>query len=136
MPSLDGDELIINERALTKDISNVTLIYFWSISCNQCETSIIKLKELQQLFQNKLTIIAIHMPRSEEDKDVKAIKSKLKQLAIALPVYVDQHLRLTNAFENRFVPAYYLFDKEKKLRFYQAGVPSKKLLQQKIERFI
>ena len=136
MPNLDGDELIINEKALTKELSNVTIIYFWSISCQQCETSIIKLKELKQLFQDKLTIITVHMPRSEEDKNVKAIEKKLKQLAISFPVYVDQQLRLTNAFENRFVPAYYLFDKEKKLRFYQSGLPSKKLLQQKVERFI
>lgn len=136
MPNLDGDEPLLNREFINKNSGKVLLIYFWSISCNQCEQSFTKLKELQRMFRNQLAIFTIHMPRSAKDKDITTIKKVIKKVQIEFPIYVDQQLRLTDAFENRIVPAYYVFDEQQKLRFYKAGVATAKLLQQKIERII
>lgn len=136
MPNLDGDEPLLNREFINKNSGKVLLIYFWSISCNQCEQSFTKLKELQRMFGNRLAIFTIHMPRSVKDKDITTIKKVIKKVQIEFPIYVDQQLRLTDAFENRIVPAYYVFDEQQKLRFYKAGVATAKLLQQKIERII
>ena len=136
MPDLSGDELIVNEREIRDEPNKVTLVYFWSISCKQCEDSLPNLRELAQHFEGQLTVISIHMPRSAEDHNLEPIKQQLKRFGISFPVYIDRQLRLTDLFGNRFVPAYYLFDEQKKLRFYQGGYINKKNLKQKIERLI
>lgn len=135
MPDLKGEELLLNKENFSDEENAVTLIYFWSMSCKLCEESLQRLKELKNRYP-KLIILTIHMPRDPEDHDITAIKQRLHKFAFPFPVYIDQQLRLTNAFGTRMVPSYYLFDEKKKLRFYQAGVVSKRLLQQKIERFI
>ena len=136
MPDLTGTEMILNNSSNLLDVNKVTLVYFWSMSCTQCKESFPKLKELVHQFSDKINVLSIHMPRSKEDQNVQAIKQQLDRFEISFPVYIDQQLRLTNLFENRFVPAYYVFDKDKKLRFYQAGSVSKRFLQQRIERLI
>ena len=136
MPDLTGNEMILNnENSLQKE-NKVTLVYFWSMSCKQCEDSFPNLLELLQRFSDKVTVITIHMPRIAEDHNVQAIEQQLKRLGISFPVYIDEKQRLTNLFNNRFVPAYYLFDEQKELRFFQAGYITKKNLQRRIERLI
>ena len=136
MPDLTGDEIRLNsENSLHKD-NKVTLIYFWSMSCKQCEDSFPNLLELAQRFSNEVTVISIHMPRIADDHNVQAIEQQLKRLGVSFPVYIDAQQRLTNLFNNRIVPAYYLFDRQKELRFFQAGYITKKNLQLRIERLI
>ncbi|MEG0383610.1 TlpA disulfide reductase family protein [Solibacillus cecembensis] len=137
MPPLEGAEVILNERKFDRQKNGkLVLIYFWSISCNQCEPSLLKLNELKQIFQNKIQILTVHMPRDKKDKEVAPIKAKVENLALPFPVFVDSQLKISDAFQNRMVPAFYLFDQEGLLRFYKAGVMSTKQLEQKINRIL
>lgn len=136
MPKLTGEELVLNATHNGEQLNKVTLVYFWSISCNQCEHSIAKLKKLEQIFSGKLSIVTVHMPRSEEDKQIDLIKQKTEKLQITFPVYIDNKLKISNEFTNQIVPAFYVFDHEGLLRFYKAGMTTDRLLQQKIQRII
>jgi len=43
---------------------------------------------------------------------------------------------LTEAFENQYVPAYYVFDREGKLRHFQAGGSGMKMLEKRVNRVL
>ncbi|KFM99351.1 thiol-disulfide oxidoreductase ykuV domain protein [Bacillus clarus] len=44
-----------------------------------------------------------------------------KEHGITQPILVDNQHKITDAFENQYVPAYYVFDKTGVLRHFQAG---------------
>ncbi|KYD29753.1 hypothetical protein B4110_1323 [Parageobacillus toebii] len=44
--------------------------------------------------------------------------------------------RFRDAFENQYVPAYYVFDAEGKLRHFQAGGSGMKLLEKRVNRVL
>lgn len=137
MPPLEGEEVILNARKFNRQNNGkLVLVYFWSISCNQCEQSFAKLGELKKVFGSKLNIVTVHMPRSKEDKAIDLVKEKVEKLDMPFPVFVDSHLKISDAFQNRMVPAFYLFDKEGGLRFYTASIISTKQLEMKISRIL
>ena len=135
MPALQGATRILNDQRVHKT-EMPTLIYFWSTSCSQCKQSIEKLKDIQARFQNRLAIYAIHMPRNEQDYSMDHLKDMIHRLQLPFPIYVDHELKISDAFENHIVPAYYLFDEQQQLRFLKYGFLSTKSLQHKIERII
>ena len=55
---------------------------------------------------------------------------------ISQPIFIDNEMKLTDVFENEYVPAYYLFDREGKLRHFQAGGSSMKTLFKRVERIL
>lgn len=136
MPALQGASKIFNDRRMHKVATKPTLIYFWSMSCSQCKQSIEKLKEIQSRFEDRLSIHAIHMPRNDQDYSMQQLKDSVERLQLPFPVYADHELKISDAFENLIVPAYYLFDEKQQLRFLKYGFISTKSLQQKIERII
>ena len=136
MPSLSGATKILNREYTNEESAKATLVYFWSMSCSECAQSIKNLKELERIFGDRLTVHAIHMPREESDYSEALVKEKIKQLEIIYPVYLDNELKISDRFGNKFVPAFYIFDQQQQLRFFKAGYFALKLLQQKIERII
>lgn len=136
MPALQGASRIFNERSMHKVNGKPTLIYFWSMSCSQCKQSIEKLKEIHARFKNRLVIYAIHMPRNDQDYSMEQLRDTMERLQLPFPVFADHELKISDAFENLIVPAYYLFDEQQQLRFLKYGFISTKSLQQKIERII
>lgn len=137
MPPLEGEEAILNENKFNRqNKGRLVLVYFWSISCSQCEQSFVKLGELKKIFGNKLNIVTVHMPRSKEDKIINLVKEKVERLDISFPVFVDSHLNISDTFQNRMVPAFYLFDQNGLLRYFTASVISTKQLELKISRIL
>jgi hypothetical protein len=63
------------------------------------------------------------MPRYPADVDVEAVKKAIAEHDISEPCAIDNEHKLRDAFQNDqgFVPAYYLFDAEGKLRGFAAG---------------
>nr|WP_278186170.1 hypothetical protein [Bacillus timonensis] len=49
------------------------------------------------------------------------IKQEVQKHNITQPIFVESDLKLNDTFDNQYVPAYYVFDKEGKLRHFQAG---------------
>lgn len=87
-------------------------------------------------YKDKLNVIAVHMPRSEDDLNLEQIKSVAAEHEITQPIFVDSEHTLTEAFENQYVPAYYVFDKEGQLRHFQAGGSGMKMLEKRVNRVL
>ncbi|APC48780.1 redoxin domain-containing protein [Virgibacillus halodenitrificans] len=139
MPELEGATEWFNSNPIKKDelIGNKpTLIHFWSVSCGLCKEAMPNVNEFRDEYKDKLNVIAVHMPRSEKDLDLDDVKAVAKEHDITQPIFVDNQHKLTDAFENQYVPAYYVFDEEGKLRHFQAGGGGMKMLRKRVNRVL
>ncbi len=136
LPELTGATEWLNQR-LDGDLlrGHPVLVYFWSVSCHLCHDNMPRLAAWRaQYAPQGLRFVAVHIPRAEEETDVALVRSSVCDLQIPDPVGVDNDLAIADAFDNQFLPAYYLFDAEHKLRGRTAGHAGLGLLQDAIKR--
>lgn len=138
MPELSGATEWLNGEMTREQLigERPTLLHFWSISCHLCKVAMPQVIEFRDQYRDKLNVIAVHMPRSEADLNLEEIKKVASEFGITQPIFVDGNLTLTDAFENKYVPAYYIFDKEGKLRHFQAGGSGMKMLEKRVNRIL
>ncbi|MGP4075051.1 TlpA family protein disulfide reductase [Halobacillus sp. K22] len=139
MPELPEATTWYNSEPLTKEDlvgGKPTLIHFWSVSCGLCKEAMPNVNEFRDEYSENLNVIAVHMPRSEKDLDLDQIQEVAKEHGITQPIYVDNQHALTDAFENQYVPSYYVFDEEGKLRHFQAGGGGVKMLRKRVNRVL
>ena len=126
-PSFTGATEWLNELQETADdyvSGQPTLVYFWATSCGICKENIPKLRELKEKYKDKgLRTVAIHMPRYEADTDLEKVKATITEHCIDDICAVDNQHKLKDAFLNEqgWVPVYYLFDADGKLKSRAAG---------------
>lgn len=138
MPELEGATEWLNGQVTRDDLigSKPTLIHFWSVSCQLCKDAMPQVNAFRDQYKDRLNVVAVHMPRSEKDLDIDQIKEVAAQHGITQPIFVDSQHKLTDAFENKYVPAYYVFDAEGKLRHFQAGDSGMKMLEKRVNRVL
>jgi thiol-disulfide isomerase/thioredoxin len=139
-PSLDGATEWFGGTQASAEAQaegHPTLIYFWSMSCGTCKDNMPRLAEWRDLLKGQgLRVIAVHMPRYEADTDVETVREAIANYNISEPCAVDNEHKLKDAFQNDqgYVPAYYLFDGEGKLRSFAAGERGLDLLKSTLDR--
>ena len=138
MPDLAGATTWLNGEVTKKQLigSKPTLIHFWSVSCGLCKEAMPDVNKFRDQYKNELNVVAVHMPRSEKDMDLEDIKRSAAKHDISQPIFVDNELTLTDAFDNQYVPAYYVFDKDGQLRHFQAGGSGMKMLEKRVNRVL
>lgn len=138
MPEISGATEWLNGEFTRDQLvgEKPTLIHFWSISCHLCKVAMPSLNELRDKYKNRLNVLAVHMPRSEKDMNMEEIKQVAAEHQISQPIFIDDEHKLTAAFENQYVPAYYLFDRNGLLRHFQAGGSGLKMLEKRVDRIL
>ena len=117
----------------------LTLVHFWSKSCELCKEKLPGLAELRaRVGSERLRVVAVHMPRYPADTDVSAVRETAALHGVTEPCAVDNQHRLRDAFGNDqgFVPAYYLFDVEGNLRSYAAGERGLQIVSSALDRLL
>jgi len=139
LPSLDGGTDWFNSPGVKdQDLEgHPVLIHFWALSCGICKESLPELNKWVDLYGPKgLKIISILMPRQESDTNVPAVKECLEEWEMKQPCVVDNWHTITDRFENKYVPALYLFDAEHKMRHFQAGEKAIKMTEPVVQRVL
>ncbi|WP_096435609.1 redoxin domain-containing protein [Alteribacter populi] len=138
MPELEGATEWLNGQVNKTDLvgEKPTLIHFWSISCHLCKEAMPDVNEFRDKYKDQLNVMSVHMPRSEKDLDLEEIKKVAAEHDITQPTFVDSEHKLTDAFENQYVPSYYVFDAEGQLRHFQAGGGGMKMLTKRVNRVL
>lgn len=114
------------------------LVHFWAVSCYMCKESLPLLNEWRDKYgqQYNLKLIGIHMPRSEKDTDIAAVKETVEQYGLKHPIAIDNDHEVTDAYQNEYVPAYYLFDGQSQMRFYGAGEKALNMVEQRLAKIL
>lgn len=139
MPSIEGGTDWFNTPPLkNQDFKGQpTLVHFWAISCGICKESLPEISGWLDTFGKQgLKILSVHMPRQESDTNVEAVKEAIDEYEVKQPCVVDNYHEITDGFENKYVPAFYLFDAEGKMRQYNAGEKAAKMVETAIERVL
>jgi hypothetical protein len=76
------------------------------------------------------------MPRQESDTNVDSVKEVLKDYEVTQPCVVDNWHEITDSFENKYVPAFYIFDRAHKMRDFKAGEKAPKMVEQALARIV
>ena len=127
MPPLDGATTWFNgseDDTLQHIKGKPTLVHFWAVSCGICKEKMPQLHDLSAKYSELgLKTVAIHMPRYEADTDLDTVDEAMHDNHITEPTAVDSLHKLKDAFQNEqgWVPVYYLFDAEGKLKTRAAG---------------
>lgn len=139
LPSIEGGTEWFNSTPIKNDELKGTpvLIHFWAISCGICKESLPEISGWLDKYGSKgLKIVSVHMPRQESDTNIDAVKEAINEYEVKQPCVVDNWHEITDGFENKYVPAFYLFDEEGKMRQFNAGEKAAKLVESAIERVI
>ena len=139
-PSFEGATEWLNELQETADDyvnGSPTLVCFWATSCGICKENMPKLQDLKAKYKDQgLKTVAIHMPRYEADTDLEKVKSTIAEHCIDDVCAIDNLHKLRDAFLNEqgWVPVYYLFDADGKLKTRAAGEFGIGVLQTALEK--
>ncbi|MFT9597056.1 TlpA family protein disulfide reductase [Mesobacillus sp.] len=138
MPEISGATEWLNGEFTRNQLvgEKPTLIHFWSISCHLCKVAMPSVNELRDNYKDRLNVMAVHMPRSDKDMNMDEIKQLAAEHKISQPIFIDDEHKLTASFENQYVPAYYLFDRNGLLRHFQAGGSGLKMLEKRVDRVL
>lgn len=139
MPEFEGVTEWVNGQVSKQDLEGKpVLIHFWAVSCHMCKESLPQINEWRKMYgeQHDLQVIGVHMPRSEKDTEIEPVKETIKKYELEHPIMVDNQHKITDAFQNEYVPAYYLFDGKQQLRHFQAGERGLKMVEQRLNKIL
>lgn len=138
MPELQGaTEWVNGDVNMDQLKGKPVLVHFWSISCGLCKTGMPDVLKIRDQYKDKgLQVIGIHMPRSEKDTEVGPVKETIEKYEMTHPQAIDNQHSIVDAYENEFVPAFYLFDAEGQLRHRSAGEKALKMLEKPLVRLL
>ena len=100
----------------------VVLVNFWVYSCINCHNSLPTLQGWYTKYHAQgLEIIGIHTPEFESDKPLANVQAALKDDGVTWPVMQDNNLSNWRAWNNHYWPAFYLIDRQGKVRAVHNG---------------
>ncbi len=114
----------INSPPLTRESfkGKVTLIDFWTFGCWNCYRSFPWLKALERQMEGRdFQVIGIHTPEFDHERVRESVVRKTREFGLEHPVMMDNDFAFWKAVNNRYWPAFYLVDKEGRLRHLFVG---------------
>lgn len=100
----------------------VVLIDFWTFGCWNCYRSFPWLNAMEQRLQDEnFIVVGVHTPEFDHEKNRYAVSNKIKEFELKHPVMIDNDMKYWRAMNNRYWPAYYLVDKQGKIRALYIG---------------
>lgn len=109
---------INSEPLKLKDLrGQVVLLDFWTFACWNCYRSFPWLNALEHSLEDEaFTVIGVHSPEFDYEKDRERIKAKVKEFMLEHPIMIDSDHSYWRAMGNRYWPAFYLIDKQGRVR--------------------
>ena len=100
----------------------VTLVEFWTFACWNCYRSIPWLNTLEPRYGAQgFRIVSVHTPEFEKERVRGNVEGKVAELGVRYPVMLDNDFAYWNALGNRYWPAFYLVDRQGRVRASFAG---------------
>jgi len=114
----------INSEPLTlKSLhGRVVLIEFWTFACYNCRNTLPALKKWDAQYRDKgLTIIGVHTPELDFERDIDQLRREVAGLGIKYPVVTDQDYSTWKAYDVEAWPTLFVLDKQGRVRWTHVG---------------
>lgn len=100
----------------------VVLVDIWTFDCWNCYRSFPWLNSLEKRFSDApFAVVGIHSPEFDHEHDRQAVMEKTREFELQHPVMLDNDFAFWRALNNRYWPAFYLVDKQGRIRFRHVG---------------
>jgi thiol-disulfide isomerase/thioredoxin len=100
----------------------VVLLEMWTFDCVNCRNVLPALRGWHEAYAEQgLVIIGNHYPEFAHEADLDNLQAAVARLEIAYPVAQDNEGRTWRAYANHFWPAFYLIDKQGRIRYKHIG---------------
>lgn len=123
-PALPDGLVWLNSAPLSMDKlrGKPVLIDFWTYSCVNCLRTIPHVQEWHEKYQNAgLTVIGVHSPEFEFEKDETNVRRAIEELGITYPVVLDSDFMIWNLYANKYWPHAFLVDHRGVVVYDHAG---------------
>jgi thiol-disulfide isomerase/thioredoxin len=114
----------INSAPLTiKELrGRVVLIDFWTFGCYNCRNTLPAMKTWDTRYRNQvLTIIGVHTPELDTERDLENVRREVADLQIRYPVLTDNDYATWKAYKVEGWPTMFLLDKSGHIRWMHVG---------------
>ena len=124
LPSFDRATGWLNSPPLTTDelTGRVVLVDFWTYTCVNWLRTLPYLRSWHEKYaRHGLTIVGVHTPEFDFERDRQNITDQLSALGIEYPVAIDTQYGVWEEFANHYWPAVYLADHKGRIRYHHFG---------------
>ncbi len=144
-PELKESDRWINSAPLTLESlrDRVVAVHFWTFGCINCIRNYPAYKSWHEQYAHRgLTLIGIHTPETDGEKDIQRVYQKAMDQDLRFPIVVDNQLKNWQAWANRIWPSVYLIDKQGRIRYWWYGelnweeVEGEKWMRERIEELL
>jgi thiol-disulfide isomerase/thioredoxin len=137
-PELAAGDWINAEPLKLKDLrGRVVLIEFWTFGCYNCRNTLPFVKEWDHRYREKgLTVIGVHSPEFDEERDVGNLRRQVVSLGIRYPVVSDNDYQTWNAYKVEAWPTVFLLDKQGRIRWMHVGEGNYDQAEQLIQKLL
>jgi thiol-disulfide isomerase/thioredoxin len=114
----------INSQPLTEKSlrGRVVLIEFWTFACYNCRNTLPSVKKWDALYRDKgLTVIGVHTPELDYERNVDNLRREIARLGIEYPVVVDNDYATWKAYKVEAWPTLFVLDKQGRVRWTHVG---------------
>ena len=122
-PELAGGEWINSEPlTLSKLRGRVVLIEFWTFGCYNCRNTLPTIKKWDTRYRDRgLTIIGVHTPETDSERNIGDVRREAAALGIMYPVVTDNDYATWKLYRVEAWPTLFLLDKQGRVRWTHVG---------------
>ena len=122
-PELSNGIWINSEPLTLKGLQErVVLIEFWTFACYNCRNTLPTVKKWDAQYRDKgLTIIGVHTPESDLERNVNDLRREVAELGIKYPVVTDNDYSTWKAYNVYAWPTVFVLDKQGRVRWTHVG---------------
>jgi len=135
---IPGGEWINSEPLKLSDLrGQIVMVEFLTYSCINCIRTFPYLNAWYDTYKDKgFTIVGVHTPEFEFEKDADNVRQALKDQGIMFPVVQDNNYDTWRAFGNRYWPRKYILDWNGRIVFDHIGEGAYDETEQLIQKLI
>ena len=129
----------INSEPLTlKNLrGRVVLVDFWTFGCFNCRNTLPSIKQWEARYREKgLTVVGVHSPEFDEEKNVQNLRREVAELGITYPVVTDNDYATWRAYDVSAWPTIFVLDKSGRIRWTHVGEGAYDKTEQVIQKLL
>ncbi|HEX3253454.1 MAG TPA: peptide-methionine (R)-S-oxide reductase MsrB [Pyrinomonadaceae bacterium] len=114
---INSDPLTLNSLR-----GRVVIVDFWTFGCYNCRNTLPSLKSWDARYRDKgLTIIGVHTPELEIERNLETVRREIAKLDIRYPVVTDNDNSTWNSYKVEAWPTWFVIDKAGRVRWMHVG---------------
>lgn len=115
----------------------VVIIDFWTFGCYNCRNTLPTVKAWDARYRDKgLTIIGVHTPELELERNIDTVRREISKLDIHYPVVTDNDNSTWNAYGVEAWPTWFVIDKQGRVRWKHVGEGAYEETEQLIKKLL